>query len=154
MVNEFATHDTSQRGFTLIEMLVAIMILSFVALGIAGLFSHAVINNASGFDYAQLATEARFAMEQLQGLPFNHEDIAKTTGTPHTWDSIDPDFNITYTIADYAVVDWGNVTGANAWPEAVGTNANVKRITMTVASTNQVLDGRRLFTVSTLKIEG
>ena len=84
MAHAGATPERSQQGFTLIEMLVAIMILSFVALGIAGLFSHAVISNASGYDYAQLATEARFAMEQLQGLPFDDDELDKTTGDPHT----------------------------------------------------------------------
>lgn len=153
MVREAAIQKPSQQGFTLIEMLVAIMILSFVALGIAGLFSHAVISNASGYDYAKLATEARFAMEQLQGLPFTHDDLDKTTGTPHTMASATEGFAITYTVQDYAVVDWGQLNGGQ-WPLATGTDANVKRITMTVASTNQVLEGRRLFTFSTLKIQG
>ena len=153
MDHDVATHKTSQQGFTLIEMLVAIMILSFVALGIAGLFSHAVINNASGYDYAQLATEARFAMEQLQGMPFDNDKVEKTTGTPHTLASATEGFVITYTVQDYAVVDWGSLN-SGAWPEAVGTEANVKRITMTVASTNQVLEGRRLFTFSAIKIKG
>ena len=153
MVREAATPRTSEQGFTLIEMLVAIMILSFVALGIAGLFSHAVINNASGYDYAQLATEARFAMEELQGLPFDDDDLDQTTGTPHTWDSATEGFAITYTVQDYAVVGW-NQLESGAWPAATGTDVNVKRITMTVASTNQVLEGRRLFTFSALKIRG
>ncbi len=153
MGHDVATHKTSQQGFTLIEMLVAIMILSFVALGIAGLFSHAVINNASGYDYAQLATEARFAMEELQGLPFDDDDLDKTTGEPHTWESATEGFAITYTVEDYAVVGWNQLEGG-AWPAATGTDVNVKRITMTVASTNQVLEGRRLFTFSAIKIKG
>ena len=153
MPHEEATPDRLQQGFTLVEMLVAIMILSFVALGIAGLFSHAVINNASGYDYAQLATEARFAMEQLQSLRFDSDLLAATTGDPHTIASIDPDFNITYTVDEYTIKDWETASGG-AWEETVSGTANVKRITMTVASTNPVLEGRRVFTVSTLKIEG
>ena len=90
MAHAGATADRSQQGFTLIEMLVAIMILSFVALGIAGLFSHAVINNASGYDYAQLATEARFAMEELQGL-VDYSRSPDHTSSP----AIDPLFNST-----------------------------------------------------------
>jgi prepilin-type N-terminal cleavage/methylation domain-containing protein len=66
------TAKPGQGGFTLVEILVALVILSFVALGIAGLFSHAITVNASGHDYALLATEARFALESLQALPFTH----------------------------------------------------------------------------------
>jgi len=39
-----------ERGFSLLELLVALLILAFVALGIASLFSHAQLTNASGYD--------------------------------------------------------------------------------------------------------
>ena len=142
----------NQRGFTLIEILVALMILSFVALGIAGLFSHAVKVNASGHDYALLATEARFALESLQALPFNHAALEATT-SPRSWTPINRDFAITYTVDDFVVNSWADAS-AGTWTAATGTDANLKRITMTVASTNQLLEGRRVFTVTSLKIPG
>ena len=141
----------NENGFTLIEILVALMILSFVALGIAGLFSHAVKVNASGHDYALLATEARFALESLQALPFDHASLEATT-SPRSWAPINPDFNITYTVDDFVVSSWAEASAGN-WTPATG-NANLKRITMTVASTNTLLEGRRVFTVSCLKIPG
>lgn len=139
-------------GFTLVEILVALVILSFVALGIAGLFTHAVKTNASGHDYALLATEARFALETLQALPFDHDDL-QVAGNPHTMAPVSPNFTITYTVADYNIDNWQEATAGN-WAAAAATDANLKRITMTVASTNQTLDGRRIFTVSGLKIPG
>jgi prepilin-type N-terminal cleavage/methylation domain-containing protein len=142
----------NQGGFTLIEILVALMILSFVALGIAGLFSHAVKVNASGHDYALLATEARFALESLQALPFDHAALEVTT-SPRSWTPVNRDFNITYTVDDFVVNSWAEAS-AGSWNAAAGGNANLKRITMTVASTNQILDGRRIFTVTSLKIPG
>ncbi len=146
------TSARNSDGFTLIEILVALVILSFVALGIAGLFTHAVKTNASGHDYALLATEARFALETLQALPFTHDDLA-AAGNPHTMPPVSPNFTITYTVDDYRIDSWQEAT-AGSWAAAAATDANLKRISMTVASTNQILEGRRVFTVSSLKIPG
>jgi len=141
-----------QEGLSLIEVLVALMILSFVALGIAGLFSHAMIVNASGHDYAVLSSEARFAMESLQALPFGNAALADTGGTPASWAPVNPNFTIAYTVDEYQVTDWAMVS-AGGWPAAPGAG-NLKRITMTVSSTNPVLEGQRVLTVSSLKIPG
>jgi prepilin-type N-terminal cleavage/methylation domain-containing protein len=142
-----------QQGFTLVEILVALMILSFVALGIAGLFSHSMIVNASGHDYAVLASEARFALESLQARPFLDAALAATS-TPRTWAPVNRNFTINYTVDDFFVQNWAEVA-SGAWPVATAANpANLKRITMTVASTNEILIGQRVLTVSTLKIPG
>jgi len=155
MVGNETTSARNSDGFTLIEILVALVILSFVALGIAGLFTHSIKTNASGHDYALLATEARFALETLQALPFDDALLnATTAGSPHTMPPISPDFTITYTVDDYDVSNWAEAS-AGTWPTPTPlVGANLKRITMTVASTNQVLEGRRVFTVSSLKIPG
>ncbi|MFV2073285.1 MAG: prepilin-type N-terminal cleavage/methylation domain-containing protein [Thermoanaerobaculales bacterium] len=142
----------TQEGFSLVEVLVALVILAYVALGIAGLFSHAMIVNASGHDYAVLASEARFAMESLQALPFSAAALTDTAGTPASWTPVNPNFTITYTVDEYQVTDWTMVS-AGGWPAAAG-SGNLKRITMTVNSTNEVLQGRRMLTVTSLKIPG
>ncbi len=150
--------SVSQQGFTLVEVLVSLAILSFVALGIAGLFSHAMIVNASGHDYAVLASEARFALEGVQTLPWNDAALVDTGGVPRSWTPNSPNFTITYTVDDYHIVNWTDAAGGWSKPTtATGTssdNANLKRITMTIASTNQVLHGQRIFTVTSLKIPG
>ena len=153
------THENTE-GFTLVEILIMMVILSFVALGIAGLFSHAMITNASGHDYALLASEARFALEALQARPF--EDTALLdTGATQIWQPINPNFVIEYTVEDFRVDNWTQADdGSMGWSVpttgtgAVTDNANLKRITMTVISTNQVLRGRRVLTVTSLKIPG
>jgi len=153
------THVRSD-GFTLVEILIMMVILSFVALGIAGLFSHAMVTNASGHDYALLASEARFALEALQARPF--EDTALVdTGSVQNWQPINPNFVIEYTVEDFRVDNWTQADdGSGAWNApttgtgSVTDNANLKRITMTVTSTNQVLRGRRVLTVTSLKIPG
>ena len=153
------THENTE-GFTLVEILIMMVILSFVALGIAGLFSHAMITNASGHDYALLASEARFALEALQARPF--EDAALLdTGATQIWQPINPNFLIEYTVEDFRVDNWTRADdGSMGWSVpttgtgAVTDNANLKRITMTVISTKQVLRGRRVLTVTSLKIPG
>jgi type II secretory pathway pseudopilin PulG len=153
------THENA-GGFTLVEILIMMVILSFVALGIAGLFSHAMVTNASGHDYALLASEARFALEALQARRF--EDTALLdTGSVQNWQPINPNFLIEYTVEDFRVDDWTQADdGSGGWSApttgtgAVTDNANLKRITMTVTSTNQVLRGRRVLTVTSIKIPG
>jgi Tfp pilus assembly protein PilV len=153
-------HDRSE-GFTLVEILIMMVILSFVALGIAGLFSHAMITNASGHDYALLASEARFALEDLQARPFDDPLLDPTSGTPRTWAPVNRDFEIEYTVQEYRVDNWTQADdGSEGWsaPTAgtgtVTDQANLKRITMTVSSTNRVLRGLRVVTVTSLKIPG
>lgn len=153
MNNIQSSRDTGTGGFTLIEILIAIVILSFVALSIAGLFSHSMVVNASGHDYALLSTEARFALESLMSLPFEHAALEATTSGPASWTPVDPGFTIAYSVDDFVITDWTNLS-AGTWTPAVGGNGNIKRITMTVASTNQILEGKRILTVSSLKIPG
>jgi len=158
------THENT-GGFTLVEILIMMVILSFVALGIAGLFSHAMVTNASGHDYALLASEARFALEELQALPFddpdNPSDPLDDIGTTRNWQPVNPNFVIEYTVEDFRVDNWTDAdNGSAAWsPPTTGTGAvtdhpNLKRITMTVSSTNEILRGRRVLTVTSLKIPG
>jgi prepilin-type N-terminal cleavage/methylation domain-containing protein len=145
--------SVGQQGFTLVEILVSLVILSFVALGIAGLFSHSMIVNASGHDYAVLASEARFALEGVQALPWNDAALVATSGVPRSWTPNSANFTINYTVDDYYVENWTEASGAWSAP-AGGETANLKRITMTIASTNMVLRGQRIFTVTSLKIPG
>jgi prepilin-type N-terminal cleavage/methylation domain-containing protein len=145
-------HPERAAGFSFVEILVAIAILSFIALGIAGLFSHAMIMNASGHDYAVLSSEARWAMEALQARPFDDAALTDTGGTPATWTTENPHMTIEYTVNEYAVSNWTEAS-AGAWTAAPGTG-NLKLITMTVTSTKDLLLGRRILTVTALKIPG
>jgi prepilin-type N-terminal cleavage/methylation domain-containing protein len=149
-------HDTTRGGsggFSLVEVLVALLILSFVALGIAGLFSHAMVSNASGHDYALLASEARFALEGLQALAFNDPALNDTEGTPATLAPQSPNFTISYTVEDFRILNW--TEASSTWTTSSDPNqTNLKRISMTVASTNQILEGRRVLTVTSLKVPG
>lgn len=150
-------NDTRSRGrpagFSFVEILIAVAILSFVALGIAGLFSHAMVVNASAHDYAVLSSEARWAMEALQARTFADATLDDTAGTPRTWVTQNPTITIEYTVDDYHVENWAEAAGAWPAPSALKPT-NLKRISMTVVSTKEILLGRRVLTVSALKIPG
>lgn len=142
-------------GFTLVEVLIALLILAIVSLGIAGMFSHAMVVNASGYDYARLASQARFVLEELRARPFNDPTLTATTGTawvPQNLVYSNRNFTATYAITDFAVNNW---TDLGTWPAPSATNpANVKRITVRIRSSAQNLQGRRELVVSALKVGG
>lgn len=145
---------TDERGFSLLELLVALLILSFVALGIASLFSHAQLTNASGYDYAVLASEARRSLEDLLATPFNDAALVDTAGTPRQLTTARRGFDIRYTVQDFQVLTWNQLT-TPPWPvAATAAEANLKQITLRVGSTTRFLTGRREFVVSAIKIAG
>ena len=145
------------RGFTLIEVLIALLILAIVSLGIAGMFSHAMVINASGYDYARLASQARFILEELRARPFADTTLVETTGIPWVPQNLtysNRNFTATYSVADFAINNWTDL-GSGTWPIPSGPNpANVKRITVRIRSTAQNLQGRRELVVSALKVAG
>jgi len=148
-------YPRTEDGFTLVEVLVALVILAIVALGVAGMFSHAMVVNASGYDYAQLASEARFVLEELRARPFTDPTLQETTGTawvPQGTSYSNPQFTATYSVTDYTIGNW---TDLGNWTLPVApTPGNCKRITVRVQSTAQNLQGRREMVISALKTAG
>jgi len=144
----------SDDGFTLIEVLVALLILAIVALGVAGMFSHAMVVNASGYDYARLASQARFVLEELRARPFDDPTLVATTGTlwvPQGAAYSNRNFTATYAITDFSITNWNDL---GVWTAPTGgLPGNVKRITVRLRSTAQNLQGRRELVVSALKVE-
>ena len=145
---------SDQRGFSLLELLVALLILAFVALGIASLFSHAQLTNASGYDYALLSSEARRALEDLLATPFGDAALVDTAGTPRQLTTARRGFDIRYTVQDFQVLTWNQLT-TPPWPvPTTAAETNLKQITLRVSSTTRILTGRREFVVSAIKIAG
>jgi len=143
-----------QQGFSLIELLVALLILGFVALGIASLFSHAQLTNASGYDYALLASEARRTVETLQGTPFIDPLLDDTAGTPRQWPAARKGFDVSYTVQDFEVHTWADMASNPMPVPATAAEANFKQITVLVRSTTTFLSGRREFVATAVKIQG
>ena len=70
-----------ERGFSLVEVLIASLILLFVALGIIPLFTMAAQSNLQGSENTKAANYARERLEQLWQMPFNDPYLTITAGT-------------------------------------------------------------------------
>ena len=101
-----STRD-SQRGVTLIELLVALALLAFVLLGITPLFMASVKSNFSANEYTSIHVLARDRLEQLMNLPFTDAQLAAgehCVSLPATLPSgaLNP-FTVTYTVIQYQI---------------------------------------------------
>ncbi len=152
----------TERGMSLVEVLVALLILAFVALGIASLFSHAQLTNASGYEYAVLASEARRTLEAMQAMTFTDAALNDSAGSTFDWPAARRGFTVRYSVEDFGVSGWehvfnfgsGTPQDPDTWPNPAASTAGttMKRITIRVSSDNRFLAGRREFVVTTLKI--
>lgn len=106
---------SGERGFSLIEVLVASLIMLVVALGIVSLFTMAASSNLQGSDNTKAANFGREKLEQLWQIPFDDPQLQITGGATT---------NVTYDYYDEATKLW--VTMATATPPA---NAIWYRIT-------------------------
>lgn len=64
-----------ERGFSLIEVLIASGILLVVALGVLPIFAQAIVNNRAGADYTQATNIAKSELERLYSLPFASPEL-------------------------------------------------------------------------------
>ncbi len=141
-----------ESGFSLLEVLIALAILGVVVLGIVGLFTHSVVVNASGYDYARLAAVARQVLEDIQSRPWSDPLLDATTGAD--WTIGVPDgITVRYAIEDFSVLNWNQVQNTSVWPAPTGAlPANLKKVTLHVRSTRSQLLGRREFVTTALKV--
>jgi prepilin-type N-terminal cleavage/methylation domain-containing protein len=71
---------SSARGFSMIEVLIAAVILLVILLGIVPLFLRASVNRQAGRESTSVASYARSQAEALLQLPFDHEDVSVPAG--------------------------------------------------------------------------
>ncbi len=65
-----------KKGFTLIEVLIALVILSFALLGLAGLMVQTTKNNSFSGLITEAATFAQDKLEELRATPWNNLALA------------------------------------------------------------------------------
>jgi prepilin-type N-terminal cleavage/methylation domain-containing protein len=69
-----------QSGFSLVEMLVASMLLLVVILGVVPLFVRSMISNTGGNEYTQLSNFSKSQVEELFQLDFNDARLTIPAG--------------------------------------------------------------------------
>jgi Tfp pilus assembly protein PilV len=74
---------SEQSGFTLVEAVIALLLMLVVALGSASLFSFSIYNNSGGTDRATALSIAQQTMERFRSAQFNSTvtDVSFNAGT-------------------------------------------------------------------------
>ena len=70
-----------QRGFTLVETAIALLIMMIASVGIVSLFTYSIQYNASAKDRELAMAVAQKRMEWLRGIPFDDTTRAKSYAT-------------------------------------------------------------------------
>ena len=109
--------DNGQRGFTLIETSISMVVMMVAGLAISSLFAFSLQNNVGGGDRALAMGVAQQQLEQLRSV--SYEDATLTVGTTDlTVNSGGRTYNVQRVIADEINAD--------------NTSKQLKRITITV----------------------
>jgi Tfp pilus assembly protein PilV len=69
--------DEGERGFTLVETTIALVIMMIVMLGSASLFAFSIFNNTSGSDRTQTIAVAQQTLETLRNEQFSSDGTDK-----------------------------------------------------------------------------
>jgi len=110
-----------QRGFTLIETSMAMVVMMVAGLAVSSLFVFSMQNNVGGNDRALAMAVAQQQMEQLRSVTFEDATLAVGTDTT-TVRSSDRDYTVVRTVADQTNAD--------------GSSKQLRRITITVTPQN------------------
>jgi prepilin-type N-terminal cleavage/methylation domain-containing protein len=76
-----AQSTATQRGFTLIETSIALLILMVAGLGVASLFTYSIRYNTGGNDRAVAISIAQQQIEQFRSVPFTDSILNVTVAT-------------------------------------------------------------------------
>lgn len=143
-----------ESGYSLVELLVAILIVAFVVLGVLSAFGQGVKFNSSSRDYTAVSNLAKSHLEELIALPFN------TTGLPGDplvagdhgpFTSPDGRFTIRYTVFESAITTQQREPAVALTTAVAAGMGNIKRITLTVVPLNDTAPGLREVTVEGVK---
>jgi type II secretory pathway pseudopilin PulG len=72
--------SSSAAGFSVVEALIAALILLIIALGLIPLFARALRDNTAGADATQASNHGRARLEEYQQLPFNNQALTLAPG--------------------------------------------------------------------------
>ena len=130
---------SNERGFTLIEASIAMVIMMVAVLASASIFAYSIKNNSSASDRELAMAVAQQRIEQLRNASFTDTALNATTGTTST---------ITRAGRDYTVQTI--ITDSNA----ISGQPTLKTITVQVTPTGSALSSVTLQTVRVTQMDG
>ena len=93
----------SEAGFTMIETVIALVIMMIVGLAAAGGFAFAVRYNTTAANRAACITIAQTALEKLRAVPYTDASLTAGTTTATISDSAGRTYTLTTTTTDTVV---------------------------------------------------
>lgn len=162
-----------EGGFSLVEVMIAVLLFFLIVLGIAPMFARAGLSNAAGADSTQLSHFSRSQAEELIQSFFNSAPLSIPAGsnlleTVEHWDEdsesfttdppatgAQPRWNRVTRIRQFNISDFDDdslLTADEALPGGSPPNfIHLKEIEVTVESNRDLLLGGRGIVVKTLK---
>ena len=145
MAVQMTGRERSQRGFSLVEALIAAGLMLIIVLGILPLFTSAIRSNATGRDYMEVNNLARSHAEELFQIPFNNLAVGTTdeffSHASQTWKAGSKtsvpsgeiaDYFRTTVLRQYNIKDLSTPLPANAQIESI----HLKEIEVTIETAN------------------
>lgn len=119
-------HDRSQRGFGLIEVAIAIVILAIGVLGLASLMPAGTRSTAQSGDVTRASELTAKLAERLLSVPWSHADLTSGTHNDATypWPG---GYYVSYVVEDdQPIANCKRITITAHWPSP--TSANTSRV--------------------------
>jgi len=91
---------TQESGFTLVETVIAFVVMMVAALAMASLFVYSIQNNVGGDERARAMAVAQRQLEQLRSVDFNDSTLAVGTTTLPTITSAGRNYTVVRTITN------------------------------------------------------
>jgi Tfp pilus assembly protein PilV len=117
-VPQYETEAMGERGFTLIETSIALLVMMVAALAMSSLFVYSMQNNVGGNERALAMAVAQQQLEQIRSVNFNDPTLAVGTTTLPTVRSGERNYTVVRRVVDETNPD--------------GTSKSLRRITISV----------------------
>ena len=111
------------RGFTLIEVLIAMAIFAIGILAIAGLQIRSINSNAAARMQSEATTVAVDVMERLMSLPYEHSELDAGSGIKQSQVGA---YTVSWQVTDETPISWCKTIAV--WVTAGNANAREVRI--------------------------